>query len=329
MESESQEPVQPFAEEEIDPQVLLEDERDKVRKGAKEGLLWGGGLVLLHFVLVSFGVLEWYKVFYSIYFVLGVVIFGFGFWEYRQANKLTLEDVTPTEIPEEFILAIKQSKPTFTWTILGCLIAVALIQPVFEAKKSIEVAGLVKEAVRQGEWWRLATCTVMHANFLHIWMNGQALISMGKEIEALAHRTYLPLVFFLSALVGSLFSFVLIPNTTSVGASGGLMGLVGFLAVIGYRRQQMLPPGFSKRVLLSIAFIAAVGLVGFALIDNAAHFGGLIAGVVLSVVLISPRTQEFPIAANALTRILGFGALLGIATVSLLAILKILSFHLR
>lgn len=328
MESERQQPIQPI-EEVADPQALLESGQQEMRKDAKLRVWLGGGLILVHFVLVGFGVFEWYKVFYSVYFVLGVIIFGGGLWQYRQARKLTLEDVTPVKLSKEFIDAVRQSKPRYTWIILGCLIAVGLCQPVFEAKESIELAGLVKDAVRRGEWWRLATGTVLHASFLHIWMNGQALISTGKTIEHLAHRTHLPLVFLLSALGGSLFSLVLIPKTTSVGASGGLMGLIGFLAVLGYRRQQQLPRGFYKEILISLAFIAAVGLVGFALIDNAAHFGGLLTGAALGAALINSRTQELPVAASIFSRILGSGALLGVAAISLLAILKIMAFHLR
>jgi membrane associated rhomboid family serine protease len=66
-------------------------------------------------------------------------------------------------------------------------------------------------------------------------------------MEFVASRYHLCLIFLLSALCGSFFSLFLLPNTTSAGASGGLMGLVGFLAMMGYRRKEKLPRGFFKQ----------------------------------------------------------------------------------
>ena len=60
----------------------------------------------------------------------------------------------------------------------------------------------------------------LHANFMHIWMNGQALIGLGRMIESLTYRAYLTIVFLPSAVCGSIFSLLLMPNSTSVGASG-------------------------------------------------------------------------------------------------------------
>jgi membrane associated rhomboid family serine protease len=114
------------------------------------------------------------------------------------------------------------------------------------------------------------------------------------------------------------------PNSTSVGASGGIMGLVGFLAVIGYRRKEVLPAGFFKSILINICFIGVIGLVGFAVIDNAAHLGGLVAGVVCGVVFINKAGGIGLANVSRLVAGLGLVSLIAIAAISLFSIMKIL-----
>jgi len=315
-------------EEPSEPSDLIESRRRAIRKEARNAVLLGGGIVLLHLILLGAGVLELRDIFRNIIFVI-LLLVGFaaiveGVFGLSRARNLTLEDLKPTEQETYFAESLKRTKPVFTWVILACLIAVGICQPVFESKESIEAAGLVKSAVRQGEWWRLLTCVTLHVNFMHVWMNGLALLSFGRSMESVASRYHLCLTFLLSALCGSLFSLLLIPNTTSAGASGGLMGLIGFLAVLGHRRKENLPRKFFKSIVISICFIGIIGLIGFAIIDNAAHLGGLIAGAIYGVVMIKRDSQEMPIEASAAIKVMGAASLLAIAGISVFSILKIL-----
>jgi membrane associated rhomboid family serine protease len=143
-------------------------------------------------------------------------------------------------------------------------------------------------------------------------------------MEFVASRYHLCLIFLLSALCGSFFSLFLLPNTTSAGASGGLMGLVGFLAMMGYRRKEKLPRGFFKSIVISICIVGVIGLVGFANIDNAAHLVGLISGSICGAVMIKRYSHEMPVKAGAAVIFFGVASLLAIAGVSLFSILKIL-----
>jgi len=102
------------------------------------------------------------------------------------------------------------------------------------------------------------------------------------------------------------------------------MGLVGFLAVLGYRRKEILPPGFFKSILINICFIGVIGLVGFAIIDNAAHLGGLIAGVVCGLLVIKKDVDTHLANMSRLVKVLGLASLLVIAMISLFSIVMIL-----
>lgn len=180
---------------------------------------------------------------------------------------------------------IQGQSARYTEALLAVLIVVFVAELFDGREAAIQAAGLVKPAVRNGELWRAVTAPLLHVNFLHIWMNGLALLSTGRLIEVHSRREYLPLTFFLSALVGSLASIVFYPETTSVGASGGIMGVIGFILVLSYRRRETLPAGFSRNILVSIAATAVMGLVAYSVIDNAAHLGGLVAGVLLALIV--------------------------------------------
>lgn len=201
-----------------------------------------------------------------------------------------------------------QGQPArYTDALLGLLIVLFVAETFDGREAAIQAAGLVKPAVRNGELWRVITAPLLHANFLHIWMNGLALLSTGRLVEAHTRREYLPLTFFLSALVGSLASVVFYPDPTSVGASGGIMGVIGFLLVLSYQRRETLPPGFSRSILVSIGATAVMGLVAYNVIDNAAHLGGLVAGVLLALIV------DLKPAESSTSRLFGYLAAAGIA----------------
>jgi membrane associated rhomboid family serine protease len=182
----------------------------------------------------------------------------------------------------------------FTWVLLGAIATVFALQ-FFDFTKSASAAGLDKAAVWRGEWWRLLTGPLLHGNPMHFIFNASVLVGLGRLMEVLASRYHLALVFLISAMTGSIFSLFLLPNVTSVGASGGLLGLIGFLAVLGVKRKQTLPPGFARSMALNVAIIAAMGIFAYALIDNAAHLGGFLAGIVLGLCLIDSNDRCLPL----------------------------------
>jgi membrane associated rhomboid family serine protease len=151
-------------------------------------------------------------------------------------------------------------------------------------------AALDPQAVRAGEWWRLLTAPLLHGHPLHIWMNYSALLGLGRLMEGSAPRAWVPLVFAVTAVAGGIASVALPPHIPSVGASGGLMGMLGFLLVIGYRRRSTLPGSFLKDLLKDVGLVAVMGLVAYQMIDNAAHAGGLVMGLAIGAAAV-PSTE--------------------------------------
>ncbi len=191
-----------------------------------------------------------------------------------------------------------------TWMLAGILIGLQLLQFLVGGDASIRAAGLMKPAVREGEWWRLFTAPLLHGGLFHILFNGMALFSLGRSIEGLGDRSLAAAVFVVSALAGGVASVVFLPDAASVGASGGLMGYLGFLAVLGMRRKAELPREYVKSIVFSLVMIAAVGIAVWNRIDNAAHAGGLLAGMVFGALRI-PREGPFPLASGPILRAVG------------------------
>lgn len=136
-----------------------------------------------------------------------------------------------------------------------------------------------------GEWYRVLTAAFLHGSFMHIGFNSLALYMVGPSLEILLGRKWLFSLFILSALGGSFLSLAWNPSHTfSVGASGGIMGLIAALFVISYR----LPKGKERsRTQVQLLYMLVPALLpiftlGQTKIDFAAHFGGAITGAILA-----------------------------------------------
>jgi membrane associated rhomboid family serine protease len=184
---------------------------------------------------------------------------------------------------------------------------------------SAGIAGVDKEAVRAGAWWLLLTGMMLHGGILHIVMNTLGFLALGRILEAYSHRAFVPLVFLLSAIGGNLASLLLLPEGLSVGASGGIMGMFGFLAVIALRRRHLMPPGFGRAIAVDVGVIVLMGIVGYQFIDNAAHGGGMLIGALMGLIAI-PRSGAEPYwDPPRWVQIAGQAALAGVILVAALA----------
>lgn len=197
-------------------------------------------------------------------------------------------------------------------------------QSAFKLNDSIHQAGLVKAAYFNGEIWRLLTAPLLHGGLLHFTMNALALLYLGKRMELFARWPHLPIVFLFSAIAGGIASAHFTP-ATSVGSSGGLMGWLGFLLVFETLHQKLVPKTARRRLLGGVFMTAIIGLIGYRFIDNAAHFGGLIAGMAYAAIVFPKSTS--PIRPNIILtdRIVGSICFIILFLSCGLAVIKILA----
>ncbi len=148
--------------------------------------------------------------------------------------------------------------------------------------------------VADGDVWRLVTSIFLHANLLHLALNGWALWVLGRNLEAFyGHWRFLAL-FLLSGLGGAAASAAL-SGAISVGASGGIFGLLGASVVFAFRWRKLLPVRVTRvmgtALLPWVALNLALG-VFVPRIDMAAHLGGLVAGALLALAIVPDTMRE-------------------------------------
>lgn len=140
-----------------------------------------------------------------------------------------------------------------------------------------------------GDWWRTITCNFIHIGLIHIVMNMYALLYIGGYLEQLIGKRRLLVSYLLTGLFAALSSLMIHPETISAGASGSIFGLYGiFLAFLIFH--QRIEKGQRKSLLYSIGFFVIYNLMIGAReegIDNAAHVGGLVSGLLLGGVYLS------------------------------------------
>ncbi len=146
--------------------------------------------------------------------------------------------------------------------------------------KLIDLGAEFAPAIARGQYWRLFTAMFLHAGLLHLALNMYALYLFGYLIE----RTFGPLrflaIYFLCGFMASVASFAFGPIAAGVGASGAIFGLLGAWVAFNYRRREM---RFNRAALRSALVLIGINLfLGFSIagIDNLAHIGGLVTGVV-------------------------------------------------
>lgn len=153
-----------------------------------------------------------------------------------------------------------------------------------------------------GERWRLLTAPLLHGNLLHFLMNALGLMYLGRRMEALARWPQVPIVFLFSAWLGGECSMMM-GKGTSLGASGGLMGMLGFLLVFETRHAKLVPRTARRRLVAALLGTALIGIIGVRFIDNAAHIGGLVAGMVYAFIVFPRSSSVFRPRASTVDRV--------------------------
>ena len=162
-------------------------------------------------------------------------------------------------------------------------------------------AGNIPDSVRHGEWWRLVTALFLHANPPHLVMNGVTLWLFGTAVEKTVGRWRLLVIFLVAGTLGNVLSVWRAHYDVSVGASGGIFGVIGAFAVATYRLRSPMYATVRQRLLgLIVLAVASDITIGWMepQIDNFAHAGGFVAGLLLAMVLVPRPDSRMPDAPN-------------------------------
>jgi rhomboid protease GluP len=211
------------------------------------------------------------------------------------------------------VLPSKQRRPIATASILAVLLAMFIVEQFLRSRGQaagplgVDVATLFalggmngSAVLESGEWYRMLSAPLLHADALHLLLNGLALGMAGFVLESMFGRAWFISLFFVGAVGGSLMGLLVNPaNIVSVGASGAVMGLLAAAVVAAMR----FPRGATRtQIQFSMLQFLIPSLIPLAShrqggrVDFAAHFGGAIAGAIAGLVLMKlwPRNEEHP-----------------------------------
>lgn len=207
------------------------------------------------------------------------------------------------ERERRFVGALFARSNPFSMVLIGMNAAVFLLEWLAGGMTALGADSLVirafgaknNELIRQHhEYWRLITAMFIHIGFLHFLFNNYALWIIGPEIERIYGSARFVFLYMATGIVASLASYTF-TTPDSAGASGAIFGLFGVMAAFAFRYRKELPERLSRDIKRRIVPVIAINLIfGFSvrIVDNAAHIGGLLAGVALTFLVAYKRPQE-------------------------------------
>lgn len=140
-----------------------------------------------------------------------------------------------------------------------------------------------KPLTLEGEWWRLLSACFLHIGIFHLLLNMYALIYIGFLLEPYLGKSRFIAAYLVTGVASSVASLWWNDLTISAGASGAIFGMYGvFLALL---TTNLLEKSARQSLLASILVFVGYNLLGGfkanSGVDNAAHIGGLISGLLI------------------------------------------------
>lgn len=149
-----------------------------------------------------------------------------------------------------------------------------------DAASLVQFGAVDPTRIWSGEPWRLLTACFVHVGAIHLGLNLWVLWQVGRVFERLAGPGRTLLIYLVSGVFGFALSIALMPGLTA-GASGAIFGITGaLLAVAVVARHGALGRFLATTLLPFVVGTFVIGAV-FPMINNVAHFGGLVIGFVL------------------------------------------------
>jgi len=131
------------------------------------------------------------------------------------------------------------------------------------------------------ELYRLFSSILLHAGLAHFLCNMYSLYIIGPQLESFFGKIKYTIIFIGSGVIGNLLSMLFLQdNVVSIGASGAIFGLLGSLLYFGYHYRVYLSNVIKSQIIpLILVNLFFSYILEF---NNAAHIGGLVGGVLVS-----------------------------------------------
>lgn len=177
-------------------------------------------------------------------------------------------------------------KPIITYSIIFICVLVFILMYVLGNGSTDNYTLLLFGAnldalTKNGDYYRLLTSMFLHIGIMHLLCNMYSLYIIGKEVENVFGKWKYLVIYILSGIAGSILSLAFNHNTICAGASGAIFGLLGALLYFGYYYRPYLGATLTRSIIPVIAINLIVGFLDSG-IDNSAHIGGLVGGLLVA-----------------------------------------------
>ena len=170
-------------------------------------------------------------------------------------------------------------KPIITCILIAINILIFVLGVFLNIHEDLIMAfGDYAPLIKEGEYYRMITSMFLHVDIIHLGVNMYSLYILGKQAESFFGKAKFLIIYLLSGIGASLLSCLLTNGAVSVGASGAIFGILGALLYFGYNFRVYLGSSMVKDIIPIIAINLFIGAVT-PMIDNWAHVGGLITGI--------------------------------------------------
>ncbi len=151
--------------------------------------------------------------------------------------------------------------------------------------------------VDAGQWWRLVTCTFLHAGILHIGFNMYFLLQVGPSAHRMFGNWGFLILYVLGGVAGSLTEYMM--GNPVLGASGSIMAMLGALAGEGILRHKTWRNPLTREMLRIIAYVTVFGVV-IGSVAHGAHIGGFAGGCAILFLLAQVMKRKLRLAFSGL-----------------------------
>lgn len=157
----------------------------------------------------------------------------------------------------------------------------------FPSWKILHYWGSSLESILSGRVYTLLTSMFLHAGIIHLAFNSYALYFLGPMSEGALGPKKTISIFLTSGVMGSLGSALLNPSAVSVGASGGILGLLGVAIVLEKARFGSVSP---TSIVVALLAVGGGFLEG---VDVVAHASGFVVGLLMGWLFLSSSEYAY------------------------------------
>lgn len=148
---------------------------------------------------------------------------------------------------------------------------------------AVLLGGLYKNFVYgANEWWRIISAGFLHLDIFHILINMLVLLQTGAIVENVYGKSKMLKIYMSSIVVSSMLALIMMDGgSISIGASGGIFGLMGAVVVYLYTSNLYKIPKVRNQILVTLSANLLLSLMPG--ISFWGHFGGFIGGILITI----------------------------------------------